>query len=113
MSQSRVKASKVKVYSAPEGTTGLDGHFHVYAFDVFNQSFAPVRSFENVEKAASFQRHEQERIYAEQEATPALFDLPFISNDPDLVARVTREREYRNRLLKELGSEARGRARRH
>lgn len=113
MSQSKVKASKVKVYAAPEGTGGLDGQFHVYVFDVFNQSFSPGRSFENVEKAASFQRHDQERIYAEQEAAPELFDLPFISNDPDLVARVAREPEYRSRLLKELGSEARGRARRH
>jgi hypothetical protein len=113
LSQSKVKASKVKVYAAPEGTGGLDGQLHVYVFDVFNQSFAPGRSFENVEKAASFQRHEQERIYAEQEAIPELFDLPFISNDPDLIARLTRDAEYRNRLIKELGAEARGRARRH
>ncbi|MEK7824130.1 MAG: hypothetical protein AAB290_03720 [Candidatus Eisenbacteria bacterium] len=113
MSQSKVKASKVKVYAAPEGTSALDSQFHVYVFDVFHQSFAPGRSFDTVEKAASFQRHVQERIYAEQEAIPELFDLPFISNDPDLVARVTREPEYRNRLVKELGAEARGRARRH
>ena len=113
MSQGKVKASKVRVFTPPEGTGGLDGQFHVYVFDVFHQSFAPGRSFENVEKAASFQRHEQERLYAEQEATPELFDLPFISNDPDLVTRVAREPEYRNRLLRELGAEARGRARRH
>jgi hypothetical protein len=112
MSQSRVKAAKVRVFAAPEGTGGLDGHFHVYVLDVFHQSFSPARSFDTVEKAASFQRHEQERIYAEQEATPELFDLPFISNDPELVARVTREPEYRKRLVKELGAEARGRARR-
>jgi hypothetical protein len=113
MSNSKVKASKIKVHTAPTGTGGLDGHFHVYVFDVFNQSFAPARSFDTVEKATSFQRHEQERIYAEQEAIPELFDLPFISSDPDLCRRVTREPEYRNRLVKELGAEARGRARRH
>lgn len=113
MSNSKVKASKVKVYAAPEGTTGLDGQFHVYIFDAVAKSFAPARSFDTVEKAVSFQRHEQERFYAEQEAAPELFDLPFISNDPDLVARAGREAEYRERLVKELGSEARGRARRH
>ena len=113
MSQGKVKASKVKVYAPPEGTSGLDGHFHVYVFDVFNQAFAADRSFDTVEKAAAHQRHAQERIYAEQEATPELFDLPFISSDPDLVARVEREPEYRERLTRDLGAEARGRARRH
>jgi hypothetical protein len=113
LSQGKVKASKVRVHAAPEGTAGLDGQFHVYVFDVFNQAFAAGRAFENVEKAAAFQRHEQERIYAEQEASPELFDLPFISTDSDLLERTAREPEYRNRLIKELGSEARGRARRH
>ena len=113
MSQGKVKASKVKVVAPPEGTSGLDGQFHVYVFDVFNQTFAADRSFDTVEKAAAHQRHAQERIYAEQEAIPELFDLPFISSDPDLVARAAREPAYRDRLLRELGSEARGRARRH
>ena len=113
MSQSKVKASKVKVYGAPEGTTGLDGHFHVYIFDVVQKTFAPGRSFDTVEKAVSFQRHEQERFYAEQEATPELFDLPFISHDQDLIARAERDAEYRGRLVKELGADARARARRH
>jgi len=112
LSQSKVKASKVRVHAAPEGTTGLDGQFHVYIFDVVAKTFTPTRSFDTVEKAVSFQRHEQERLYMEQEATPDLFDLPFISNDADLVARAAREAEYRERLLKDLGSEARGRARR-
>ena len=113
MSQGKVKASKVKVFAPPEGTGGLDGQFHVYVFDVFNQTFTAGRAFDTVEKAASFQRHEQERIYTEQEATPELFDLPFISSDPDLLGRIGREPEYKNRLVKELGAEARGRARRH
>jgi hypothetical protein len=113
LSNSKVKASKVKVYAPPEGTSGLDGQFHVYVFDVFQKSFAPARVFDTVEKAVSFQRHEQEHIYAEQEAAPELFDLPFISSDPDLVARAARESEYRDRLIRELSSEARGRARRH
>jgi hypothetical protein len=110
---SKVKASKFKVYAAPEGTGGLDGQFHVYIFDVVQKTFAPTRTFDTIEKAVSFQRHEQERLYAEQEAAPELFDLPFISNDQDLVGRASREAEYRERLVKELGSEARGRARRH
>ena len=113
MSQGKVKASKVKVVAPPEGTSGLDGQFHVYVFDVFNQTFSADRSFDTIEKATAHQRHAQERIYAEQEAIPELFDLPFISSDPDLVARAGREPAYRERLLKELGSEARGRARRH
>jgi len=112
MSEGKVKASKVKVHLPPEGTGGLDGHFHVYVFDVFHKQFLPGKSLDTVEKAASFQRHEQERIYTEQEAEPELFDLPFISSDPDLLARVEREADYRDRLIRELTSEARQRARR-
>ena len=113
MSAGKVKASKVKVHQAPQGTTGLDGHFHVYVFDVFNKCFAPGKSFDTVERAAAFQRHEQERIYAEQEADPELFDLPFISADPELIARVERDGEYKERLMRELSSEARSRGRGH
>ena len=111
MAEGKVKASKVKVYSPPDGTAGLDGQFHVYTFDVFHEQFLPGRAWETVERAASYQRHEQERIYAEQEADPELFDLPFISSDPDLIARAGRDAEYRQRLIRELTSEARGRAR--
>ena len=113
MSEGKVKASKVRVHQPPEGTGGTDGHFHVYVYDIFNKAFLPGRSFDTVEKAVSFTRHEQERIYAEQEADPELFDLPFISSDPDLVARVGRDPQYRDHLVKELGAEARARARRH
>jgi hypothetical protein len=112
MAEGKVKASKVKVHQPPEGTGGLDGHFHVYVFDVFNQGFLAGKSFDTVERAVAFQRHEQERIYTEQEADPELFDLPFISADPDLLSRVERDSEYRGRLLRELASEARSRARR-
>ncbi len=112
MSEGKVKASKVRVYSPPEGTTGLDGQFHVYVFDVFNQEFLPGRSVDSLEKAASYQRHEQERIYTEQEAEPELFDLPFVSADPDLLARVARDPEYKARLVRDLTSDARQRARR-
>jgi hypothetical protein len=106
----KVKASKVKVHQPPEGTTGLDGQFHVYVYDVFNHAFLPGRSFDTIEKAAAFQRHEQERIYAEQEADPELFDLPFVSADPDLVNRVAGDAEYREQLMRALASEARARA---
>src|SRR4030095_4320926 len=102
MSQGKVKAAKVKVHPAPEGTTGLDGHFHVYVYDVFHKAFLPGKSFDNVERAASFPRHEQERIYNEQEADPELFDFPFISADPDLLSRIQRDPAYRERLEKEL-----------
>ena len=111
MPEGKVKASKVKVHQPPEGTGGLDGHFHVYTYDVFNQSFLACKSFENVERAVSFQRHEQERIYAEQEADPELFDMPFISADPDLVTRVSRDPAYKERLIRELKPEARARGR--
>jgi hypothetical protein len=112
MAQGKVKAAKVKVHQAPEGTGGLDGKFHVYVYDVFNKTFLPGRAFDNVERAASFQRHEQEKIYTEQEADPELFDLPFISTDPDLLNRVGREAAYREGLERELISEARSRGRR-
>src|SRR5207244_2937754 len=88
MTEGKVKAAKVRVHQPPEGTGGLDGRIHVYTYDVYNQGFLPGKSFEAVERAVSFQRHEQERIYTEQEADPELFDLPFLSSDPDLLGRV-------------------------
>jgi len=109
--ESKVKSSKMKVHQPPDGTTGLVGQFHVYTYDVFHKSFVAGRVFDTVEKAVTFQRHEQERIYLEQEADPELFDLPFISADPDLVARVGRDAEYRTRLERDLGTEARRRRR--
>jgi hypothetical protein len=111
MSAGKVKASKVRVHQPPEGTTGLDGNFHVYVYDVFNKAFLPGKSFDSIERAASFSRHEQERIYAEQEADPELFDLPFVSADPDLVTRCGRDAEYRERLMKDLAGDARARGR--
>ncbi len=111
MSAGKVKSAKVKVHAPPQETTGLDGHFHVYIYDVFNQTLLPGKSFDTIERAASFQRHEQERIYTEQEAEPELFDLPFISSDSDLLGRVERDPEYRAALIKELVAEARARAR--
>jgi len=111
MGETKVKAAKVKVHQPPEGS-GVDGHFHVYIFDVFHDQFLPGRTVDTVEKAASFQRHEQEKIYTEQEAAPDLFDLPFISADPDLIGRCERDAEYRDRLVRELKVEARQRARR-
>ena len=107
-----MKAAKTKVHQPPEGTGKPDGHFHVYVFDVFNKQFLPGKSFDTIEKAASFQRHEQERIYTEQEADPDLFDLPFISADAALVETVARQAEYRDQLMKDLASEARNRQRR-
>jgi len=111
MSTGKVKAAKVKVHAAPEGTRGIDGHFHVYVYDVFNKAFLPGKSFDTIERAAQYVRHEQERIYAEQEATPELFDLPFVSADPELLKRIEGDAEYRGRLSRDLDGEARGRAR--
>jgi hypothetical protein len=110
MSVGKVKAAKVKVYSPPEGVAP-DVNFHVYTFDAFNKTFLAGRSFDTAEKAAAYQRHEQERIYAEQEADPEFFDLPFISHDADLLVRVDRDADYKARLERDLTSEARGRAR--
>ena len=109
--ESKIRASKLKVHQPPDGTGGLTGRFHVYTYDVFHRSFLKGRSFDNVERAVSYRRHEQERVYAEQEADPELFDLPFISADPELVERAERDPAYRARLERELGSEARDRAR--
>ena len=109
--ESKIRASKLKVHQPPDGTGGVTGRYHVYTYDVFHQTFLPGRVFDTVEKAASFQRHEQEKIYAEQEADPELFDLPFISTDPELLERAARDADYRARLVRDLGAEARGRAR--
>ncbi|HYM81716.1 MAG TPA: hypothetical protein VEY91_09965 [Candidatus Limnocylindria bacterium] len=111
MSVGKVKASKVKVFAPPENTSGLDGRFHVYVYDVLHRVFMPGKAFDTVERAVSFQRHEQERIYAEQEAEPELFDYPFISSDPELIERVERNPDYKAQLIKDLGGEVRSRSR--
>jgi hypothetical protein len=111
MSASKVKAAKVKVHQPPDGIPGTEGHFHVYVFDVFNKAFHPGKSFDTVERAVQFQRHEQERIYLEQEADPELFDLPFISADDKLLERVDGDDAYKTRLMRDLEGEARQRAR--
>jgi hypothetical protein len=113
MSQGKVKTSKVTIHEPPAGTAGLDGQFHVYVFNPVDQDFLPGRAFETAERAVSYLRHEQERIYAEQEAEPELFDLPFLSSDPELIERAERDPEYRKRLVRDLTSKARSRARRH
>ncbi len=112
MSEGKVKASKVRIHQPPDGTTGLDGQFHVYVFNPVDPDFLPGRSFETAERAVAYLRHEQERIYAEQEAEPEKFDLPFLSSDPDLIARAGRDPEYRRALVRDLTSEARDRGRR-
>lgn len=114
MSEGKVKTSKVKLHQPPAGTAGLDGHFYVYIFNPADPGaeFPPGRAFEAAERAVSYMRHEQERIYAEQEAEPALFDLPFLSSDPELGDRAKRDPEYRKQLVHDLTSEARSRARR-
>ena len=42
-----------------------------------------------------------------------MFDLPFLSSDPDLLARIGRDAEYHRLLKRDLTSDARGRGRRH
>src|SRR5512146_489053 len=112
MSGEKLRASRARVYGPPEGVAA-DGKVHVYVFDVFHETFLPGKEFDNVERAVQYQRHEQERIYAEQEAEPELFDLPFLSSDPDLVKRVERDEEYKKRLVRDLRGDARSRGRRH
>jgi hypothetical protein len=111
MGAGKMKASKFKVHVPPEGPAGLDGPFHVYVYDVVQRSFYVGKSFDTVERAVSFLRHEQERIYNEQEAAPELFDLPFVSSDPDLLARTERDPAYKEQLIKELQAELRSRER--
>jgi hypothetical protein len=112
MSSPKVRATRVKVYSPPDGVKP-DEKIHVYTYDVFHETFLPGKPFDNVERATQYQRHEQERLYTVQEAEPELFDLPFLSTDPDLVARVERDAEYGKRLRRDLGGDARARGRRH
>src|SRR5438093_1367524 len=64
----KVKASKVRVHAPPEGAIGLDGHFHVYVVDVVHKTFLPGKSFDTIERAASFQRRTQQRDYTAVEA---------------------------------------------
>ena len=112
MSEGKVKTAKVKVHQPPEGTSGLDGRFHVYVFNPVDAEFLPGRSFETAERAVSYMRHEQERIYAEQEAEPEKFDLPFLSSDPELIDRAGRDPAYHKLLVRDLTAEARTRGRR-
>ena len=111
MSAEKVRAARARVYGPPEGVAA-DSKLHVYVFDVYSEQFLVGRTFDNVERAVQHQRHEQERIYTEQEAEAELFDLPFISSDPDLVNRVERDGEYRKRLVRDLTGDARSRSRR-
>ena len=111
MSEGKVKAAKVKVHLPPDGAEAAGGQFHVYIYDVFNKTFLAGRSFENVERAAQHQRHEQENIYLVQEADPELFDLPFISADARLLERIESDPDYRKRLMRDLDGEARSRGR--
>lgn len=110
MSSPKVRAARVKVYPPPDGVKA-DEKIHVYIYDVFHETFLPGKSFESVERATQFQRHEQEQIYTMQEAEPELFDLPFLSSDPDLVARVERDAEYARLLKRDLAGDARARGR--
>jgi len=110
MSEGKVKAAKLKVHAQPDGAR-TDGRFHVYVYDVFNKRFLPGVAFDTVERAAQHQRHDQERIYLEQEADPELFDLPFVSADPALLEHVEGDAEYRTRLMRDLDGEARARGR--
>ena len=112
MSVGKIKAAKIRVHQPPENAPP-DAQFHVYIFDTFHRTFLPGRVFDTAEKAAAFQRHEQERIYTEQEAEPEQFDLPFLSSDPELVRRVERDDDYKKRLVRDLKGDARSRGRRH
>lgn len=113
MGGEKIRAARARVYAPPEGVAA-DSKIHVYTFDAFKESFlADHASFDNVERAVQHQRSEQERIYTEQEAEPELFDLPFLSSDPDLLARIGRDAEYKKRIVRDLKGDARSRGRRH
>jgi hypothetical protein len=112
MSGEKVRAARARVYAPPAGVAA-DSKVHVYVFDVFHEAFLNGKPFDNVERAVQFQRHEQERIYAEQEAEPELFDLPFLSSDPELLKHVEKDTEYKKQLVRDLKGDARSRGRRH
>jgi hypothetical protein len=112
MPAEKIRAARAHVYAPPEGVAA-DTKVHVYVYDVFHDTFLPGKAFDNIERAVQFQRHEQERIFQEQEAEPELFDLPFLSSDPDLIARVEKDADYRKRLARDLKGDARARGRRH
>src|SRR5262249_12396924 len=112
MSGEKVRAARARVYGPPDGVAA-DAKVHVYIYDVFHESFLPGRPYDNAERPCKSQRHEQERIYNEQEAEPELFDLPFLSNDAELLVRVERDTEYKKHLVRELKGDARARGRRH
>lgn len=112
MSAGKISAARVKVYAPPEGVKA-DTKVHVYVFDVFHQVFlADHKAFENTERAVQHQRSVQERIYTDQEAEPELFDIPFLSSDIDLLARIEKDAEYCRILKRDLTTDARARNRR-
>jgi len=112
MGSEKIRAARARVYAPPEGVAA-DNKIHVYIFDTFNEAFlADHATFDNIERAVKHQRHEQERIYTEQEAEPELFDLPFLSSDPDLLARITKDADYKKHLVRDLKGDARSRGRR-
>mgnify|MGYP003338125637 CR=1 FL=1 len=108
----KIRAARAHVYAPPEGVKP-DTKVHVYTFDAFNKTFlADHKTFDTIERAVQFQRHEQERIYTEQEAEPEYFDLPFLSHDPDLLNRIESDADYKKRMTRDLTSDARARGRR-
>ena len=112
MSVGKVKASKVKVFAPPENTSVVGWEVPRVRLRTWSITcFIPGKAFDTVERAVSFQRHEQERLYAEQEAEPELFDFPFISTDPELIDRVERNPDYKAQLIKDLAGEVRSRRR--
>ena len=109
----KIRAARAHVYDPPEGVKP-DSKVHVYTFDAFNKLFlADHKTFDTIERAVQFQRHEQEQIYTLQEAEPELFDLPFLSHDPGLLERVAQDPAYRKQLTRDLKGDARSRGRRH
>ncbi|MEO5988259.1 MAG: hypothetical protein ABIU54_04990 [Candidatus Eisenbacteria bacterium] len=112
MSGEKVRAARARIQAAPAGVN-VDGRIHVYTFDVFHEQFLPGKAFDNVERAVQYQRQAQESIYVLQEAEPALYDLPFLSHDPELLKRVDTDAVYRKSLVRDLRSDARSRGRRH
>lgn len=113
MAGEKIRAARAHVYAPPEGVAA-DAKVHVYIFDVFNKAFlADHTAFDTIERAVQHQRREQERIYTEQEAEPELFDIPFLSSDPDLLNRIGSDAEYKRKLMRDLTSDARSRGRRH
>src|SRR5436309_15014478 len=66
MAAGKTKAAKAKIHAPPDDTGGLEGHYHVYIFDVFNQEVLAGKPSHTIQRAVPFPRAAQERLCLDQ-----------------------------------------------